>query len=580
MPAHSSEETSSLPKSLKILIADDNLSDLMILETIIKRQGHWVVTASDGEEAVDKFIHERPDIILLDALMPRKDGFDAAREIKSLAGEDLIPIIFLTSLSDAESLAKCLDAGGDDFLSKPYNQIILQAKIKAFDRMRVMHSTLQLQRDQIAANNKYLLREQHVAKTVFDNVAHLGCLGATNIRHLLSPLSVFNGDVLLACQKPSGDMHVLLGDFTGHGLSAAIGAMPMAEIFYGMTTKGYSLTDIISEINQKLKNILPLGFFCCACMVELKFEQKEIDIWLGGLPDCYLLQGEKLIQVSSGHLPLGILAPECFDTATTRFEMNDGDRFYLWSDGIIEAENPSGEMYGQTRLQKLVEDNIQSEYLFEAIKQAVLEFSGDSGPSDDLTLAEISMMPRSDLGIDVSEQTIASRHGPKQWNLVYRLLNDSLAHFDPIPLLLQIILEVPGLRTYTGQIFTIISELYTNSLEHGVLGLDSRLKSSSSGFADYYKCRESRIQSLTDGYISIRISHSGDGQGGVLNIVCEDSGRGFDYEEKLKNLQCQNGELDIQKLSGRGIKLLCSLCSRVEFKGKGNIVEVDFTWKL
>ena len=118
------------------------------------------------------------EIVLMDALMPRMDGFEAARLIKQLAGEELVPIIFLTSLTDAESLVKCLDAGGDDFLSKPYNRVILQAKINAFNRMRVMHSTVQLQRDHIAENNEHLLQEQQVAKTVFDNVAHLGCLNA------------------------------------------------------------------------------------------------------------------------------------------------------------------------------------------------------------------------------------------------------------------------------------------------------------------------------------------------------------------------------------------------------------------
>src|SRR5690606_307229 len=255
-------------ESLKILIADDNGSDLMILQSIVRKQGHQVITATDGIEAVEQFERESPQLVLLDALMPRMDGFEAARLIKELAGEELVPIIFLTSLTEAESLAKCLDAGGDDFLSKPYNQIILKAKIQAFNRMRVMHKTLQHQRDQIVRHNEHMLREQRVAKRVYDNVAHLGCLHARNIQHLLSPLSVFNGDVLLACQKPSGGMHVLLGDFTGHGLPAAIGAMPLAEIFYGMTAKGFSMPDVLREINQKLKKILPVGFFCCAVMVD------------------------------------------------------------------------------------------------------------------------------------------------------------------------------------------------------------------------------------------------------------------------------------------------------------------------
>src|SRR5690606_40932182 len=86
-----------------------------------------------------------------------------------------------------------------------------------------------------ARHNEHLLREQHVAKAVFDKVAHSGCLDAPNIRYMQSPYALFNGDLLLAAYKPSGGMHVMLGDFTGHGLPAAIGAMPLAELFYGMT---------------------------------------------------------------------------------------------------------------------------------------------------------------------------------------------------------------------------------------------------------------------------------------------------------------------------------------------------------
>lgn len=126
--------------------------------------------------------------------------------------------------------------------------------------MKTMHETLQHQRDEIAENHHHMLQEQMVAKKVFDNIAHSGCLDAQNIKYMLSPLAVFNGDLLLAARKPSGGMYVLLGDFTGHGLPAAIGALPMAEIFYGMAAKGYDLRVILRELNLKLKTILPAGF--------------------------------------------------------------------------------------------------------------------------------------------------------------------------------------------------------------------------------------------------------------------------------------------------------------------------------
>jgi PleD family two-component response regulator len=91
-------------RRLKILVADDTDTDRLILESIVRKEGHHVVSACNGLEAIQVYSVEKPDIVLLDALMPELDGFGAARKIKELAGDELVPIIFLTSLSDTESL--------------------------------------------------------------------------------------------------------------------------------------------------------------------------------------------------------------------------------------------------------------------------------------------------------------------------------------------------------------------------------------------------------------------------------------------------------------------------------------------
>ena len=111
-------------QKIKVLVADDNASDRMILSSIISKQGYEVFVASNGKEALSLFERERPQIVLLDAIMPEMDGMETARSIKRSAGDDFIPVLFLTSLQDANSLAECLDAGGDDFLCKHYSQII------------------------------------------------------------------------------------------------------------------------------------------------------------------------------------------------------------------------------------------------------------------------------------------------------------------------------------------------------------------------------------------------------------------------------------------------------------------------
>ena len=560
--------------TLKILIADDNQSDRMILTAIVKKMGHEVVAAADGLEAVNQFKESQPDIILLDVMMPNMNGQEAAVEIKQLAGEDMVPIIFLTSLHDAQDLAACLESGGDDFLTKPYNPVILKAKILAFSRMRRMNSTLQRQRDVIRENNEHLVHEQEVARAVYDNVAHSGCLDLPNLKYLLSPFSVFNGDVLLAARRPSGSIHLLLGDFTGHGLPAAIGAMPLAEIFYGMTAKGFLMEDILREINIKLKNILPVGYFCCACMANLSFRKQELEIWMGGLPDYYLYRKDtKAIEkIKSTHLPLGVLSSQAFDSGTTRVKFREGDKFFMWSDGIIEARNDEGELFGEERLEAIFSNNTNTDTLFDEIISTVNDYAGEQGKDDDTTVLEVSMVDEAVIGevdIDLSSGAI---HGPTDWNMRYTLRGDTLKTFNPLPVMLNILNDVPSLRNLSGQLYTLMAELFSNAFEHGVLGLKSELKSDAAGFAEYYRLRGEAMEGMKEGHVSFEFDHQPTASGGVLTIVVQDSGDGFDYQAK------QDNEFSSSGFSGRGIPLIRTLCDSIEYSGNGNTVTVTLSW--
>ncbi|MFK7864435.1 MAG: SpoIIE family protein phosphatase [Pseudohongiellaceae bacterium] len=562
-------------QKIKVLVADDNESDRLILSTIIRKQGYDVHLASNGREALEIFEQERPQIVLLDAIMPEMNGMEAARSIKSSAGDDFIPVLFLTSLQDVNSLADCLDAGGDDFLSKPYSQVILKAKLNAFLRMRGMHSLMQAQRDEISKHHQHLIHEQKVAKAVFDNVAHSGCLDSPNIKYMLSPMAMFNGDVLLAAVKPSGGMHILLGDFTGHGLPAAIGAMPMAEIFYYMTSKGFGITDIIAEINMKLKSILPVGVFCCGCMVDFSFDKQIIRVWSGGLPDSYLFHSDskEITRIESKHLPLGIRSPDDFNNELQVLEMAKGDRLFICSDGISEALNKSGEMFGEHRMIEAMSSSEEDDDIFANIQNAVTSFMEDSERDDDITLLEVKMIGDFEMLNGHVNVANAVQSGPQDWRLEYELGPRTLQEFNPLPLMLQIVMEVPGLRPYSGQIYTIMAELFSNALEHGVLGLDSELKSTAAGFMTYYEKRTSLLERLESGFVRFKIRHTPKSEGGVLVIRLDDSGSGFDYSEKIK-FNMQEGSY-----SGRGMPLVESLSDSMNYLGNGNSVEVTYVWQ-
>lgn len=562
-----------LPKP-RLLIADDNATDRFLLETILRKQGYEVLVASDGQEAVEIFDQHRPDIVLLDALMPRMDGFEAAPKIKALAGEEFVPIIFLTSLQDADSLARCLDAGGDDFLSKPYKGIILKAKINAFSRMREMHRTLQYQRDQIAAHNVHLLREQEVAKRVFDKVAHAGCLDADNIKYALSPIAIFNGDVALAGVSPSGDLVVLLGDFTGHGLDAAIGAMPLAQTFYSMLEKGFALKDILREINLKLDEILPIGVFCCALVADIDFKSGTVRVWNGGLPDCVIYRPAtgNITRLPSRHLPLGIHVHEKFNDDVEIYNVEVGDRLFIWSDGIHEAEDDSGKMFGEQRLMDVFAANNEPEKLFTELNVAVNSYIAEGSAGDDISLIEVEIVPAHAFKVDRPKFVGGQQVGPKDWSLCYQLRTETLKDFDPLPLLLHVLMQVPFLRSFGGQIYTVLVELYSNALEHGVLGLDSSLKKSHHGFSEYYLQRQQRLEALESGEIEITLNYKGTVSGGRLLIAMTDSGVGFDVQAILQAVNEDTG------YSGRGIHLLRSLCHSVDYAADGKTISVTFVW--
>ncbi|WP_411378950.1 SpoIIE family protein phosphatase [Pseudomonas sp. MPB26] len=561
-------------ETLTILIAEDSAADLLLLSTIVRRQGHQVLTATNGEQAVEVFARERPQLVLMDALMPVMDGFAAARWIKQLAGEALVPIIFLTSLRESADLAECLDAGGDDFLPKPYNPLILAAKINAMDRLRRLQATVLEQRDLIAKHHDYLLHEQRVAKAVFDKVAHSGCINAApNIRYLQSPYALFNGDLLLAAYTPSGDMHVLLGDFTGHGLPAAVGAMPLAEVFYGMTAKGYGLAQTLREMNAKLKRILPVDMFCCATLLCLSTQRRVVEVWNGGMPEGYVheIASGKRTPLESRHLPLGVLSAEAFDDRTEVWPMALGDRVFLLSDGVLDTAGPDDQLFGAERLQQVFAANREPDRLFDEIEQALAAFRGEA--RDDVSMVEITLQGGQSLRAAGPLYADSGQSCPLNWTANFEFRAETLKRYNPLPYLLQLLLEIHGLREQSGALYSVMAELYSNALEHGVLGLDSRLKRDAQGFAEYYRQRNERLAQLSSGHVRVQVQVLPTEAGGRLSLCVEDSGPGFDVEHVLAR------PLDIDRLSGRGLSLVRELCSAVRWSEGGRRVCVEFSWE-
>lgn len=378
---------------MKILVADDTQTNCLIVGRLIKMLGHEAVFASNGAEAVRVFQAETPDMVLMDVMMPEMDGYEATRQIRALSSDRWIPIIFLSALNEDGAQFRGLEAGGDDYLLKPVNMEWLKAKIRSMERV------LLLQR-QLTDKQIHLERYRKASETSKHEAAHL--LEAymsqfsdpiPGLKTWISPAEVMSGDVVLAAYGQHGVVNLILADCTGHGLAAAVTAYPVADAFYTMSTRGFSIARIAREINRKVRDIaLPFGRFVAATLVQIDTEQNLIVAWCGGLPPAYVIDisGRVVKQFNSSHLPLGVLSDHDFSAEVERFQLDVPASLYLSSDGLEEVRNRDGKFFGQEQflntLQKLPQDK-----RFHGVKEGISQWLGGDSAHDDVSFLELSL---------------------------------------------------------------------------------------------------------------------------------------------------------------------------------------------
>ncbi|HSF32960.1 MAG TPA: response regulator [Candidatus Tectomicrobia bacterium] len=147
-----------------ILVVDDTPQNIKVLDAILSPRGYRVVTARSGPEALQKVRDEAPDLVLLDILMPGMSGYEVAQRLRADPSTQLLPIVMVTALGAQEEKVKALEAGADDFLAKPVNQLELLARVKSLLRIKEYHDTIQSQAMQLTEWNRTL--EERVRQQV------------------------------------------------------------------------------------------------------------------------------------------------------------------------------------------------------------------------------------------------------------------------------------------------------------------------------------------------------------------------------------------------------------------------------
>ncbi|CAK0763318.1 two-component system, HptB-dependent secretion and biofilm response regulator [Gammaproteobacteria bacterium] len=367
----------------KILIVDDVVENIQILVEGL-RDDYRIVPALSGEKALAIVeISPRPDLILLDVMMPHMDGFEVCRRLKCNPNTADIPIIFITAMNDARSEIEALTIGGVDFITKPIQPLVVKARIET-------HLALRRAYQDLAASNKQLRRERELIEDILLTTRKQPLLQESFIRTLLTPVERTAGDVFFLRRRPDGYLHAFIGDCTGHGLPAAIVGPMVMDIFHVMTSKGFPPEAILLEINNKLLHHVPANIFMAGSFLELTPGLDSLYLWNGGMPDVLFLRGhEWFLTGSSDQLPLGVVPTLSMDNFRNLIPLQSGDRIYLYSDGVVETKSPCEEMFGIERLKAFLMELSSAGGDINQLLSELNAFRGEAVAEDDITVVEI-----------------------------------------------------------------------------------------------------------------------------------------------------------------------------------------------
>lgn len=366
-----------------VLLVDDTPVNLALLSNILK-EDYRIKVANNGFKALE-LAATPPDLILLDVMMPEMDGFEVCRRLKENPVTRDVPVIFLTAKTEVSDEELGFSLGAVDFIHKPVVPVIVLARVHTHIALR--HARRELEEKNLILNDEKELLEEIVTK-----MRSASPFDERKTRYIQSSLEKTAGDIVLSAYRPDGGQHVLVGDFSGHGLPAAFGGPLVSYIFYRLTAEGYGMRDILREMNSHLCRHLPTQLYMAASALELAPDRTLVSIWNYGLPATLCLSAARdVIRVSSGGMPLGLSESQDTSEPHAHIGTEPDMRIYQYSDGLTEAASVEQELYGQARLEALVSRIHRERSPLEDIWRELDTYCSGHGLSDDAVMLETSL---------------------------------------------------------------------------------------------------------------------------------------------------------------------------------------------
>ncbi|WP_078059344.1 PP2C family protein-serine/threonine phosphatase [Tropicimonas marinistellae] len=393
----------------RVLIVDDSRLQRRILCASLRRWGYEVQEASSGPEALKKCIVDPPDIIISDWMMPEMNGPEFCQAFRRMDRRNYGYFILLTSKSESVEVVQGLDAGADDFLTKPVSGDELRARLNAGERILRMEQELVEKNDLLSCTLTEL-------QTLYDSLdsdlvearklqqslvrERFRDFGGSQISLLLRPSGHVGGDLVGFFPINARRVAVFAIDVSGHGVASALMTARLAGFLSGSSPEqnvalyegefgiydAHPPEEVAAQLNHLTLTELETETYFTLLFADIDLVSGDVRMVQAGHPHPAVQRADGRIEfLGDGGLPVGLIPDADYTPVVTR--LAPGDRIFISSDGVTECETADGKMLDTAGLEELLRGNrsLTGQDFMEALTWDLARYSGDREFSDDVS---------------------------------------------------------------------------------------------------------------------------------------------------------------------------------------------------
>lgn len=393
----------------KILVVEDNTVNLKLLGRLLEKSGFDVLTAENGETACKIAVEHKPDILLLDVMMPVMDGFTACEWLKNNPQTSEIPIVFLTAKNDAVDKVRGLSLGAMDYITKPFDAVEVVARVNNHLKFMRLRRQLQQKNDQL---EKAYVQLQESNERIEKDIKAAGIVQRQLLPHDISemnplkfawkfvPSSHVAGDIFNVMPIDDSHIAIYIVDVSGHGVQAAMLAV-LINNFFRLGMDGRSIKEKAGqqltiekllepdEVAKSLNNTFPMEVYDAyftgiyGVFNTKSFEFKMVN---AGHPAPFLIHQDNSIEfINNADIPIGIMPDGEYTSHIYKFKR--GDTFVLYTDGLYELSVKDGMLMDKEVIAKFIsKQKGDLKTRFEFVVDKILKMSINSDFEDDVSL--------------------------------------------------------------------------------------------------------------------------------------------------------------------------------------------------